>query len=292
MKDKSCPSEKNPVFIINAGRSGSQFIQRLIKSSNHKVISNHEYGLVDFKPELVKYQFTKKKSDLNSFEKVFLNKYIKKISHKKKWIDSSYVLCEEIIFKNLLKYYPNLKVIHLIRHGDQVVSSWYNKLKGEIYGNKEMKKLNLFLNNKKKMLKRNKKNFWNQNLYGCSNERFMSLSQFEKICMHWRHSNNEARKIRKLVKKENFMEIKLEDFVNSEKLILKSFKFMNIPLKKRKNYFNLTPHNIHKRQSFKLNYSQKIIFDRVCGKTVKSFGYKSSSVGAINYEKKDLIINL
>ncbi len=120
----------------------------------------------------------------------------------------------------------------------------------------------------------------------------MSLSQFEKICIHWRHSNKEARKIKKLIKKQNFMEIKLEDFVESEKLILKSFKFMNISLKKRKNFFDLTPHNIHKRQSFKLNYNQKIIFDRVCGKTVKSLGYKSSSSEVMNYEKKDLIINL
>ena len=50
--------DTQPVIIVSSGRSGSKQLQELFKNVK-EVDSNHEYNLMKYKPEIVKYLFTK-----------------------------------------------------------------------------------------------------------------------------------------------------------------------------------------------------------------------------------------
>ena len=68
-------SDLKPIIIINAGRSGSQFIVRMLQECNNSIEINHEFNLLKFKPELVKYNFYKNQQSkiklLNFFIRVY-----------------------------------------------------------------------------------------------------------------------------------------------------------------------------------------------------------------------------
>ena len=277
-------SDLKPIIIINAGRSGSQFIVRMLQECNNSIEINHEFNLLKFKPELVKYNFYKNQQSKIKLLNKFNEYYIKKIINKDHWIDSSYVLTDTLLIKTLAENFPELRIIHLVRHGELVVSSWYNKLNEEIYEEKAINKLISGLEKKTLFPPIEKKYYWNiESNKGITEKSFIKLSQFEKICLHWKKSILTGIEAYKLVKKGNYIQIRLEDLVSKEnvKNQLTGFIFEGCKLVNKK--VNMKPHNINMKKQFFLTDDQLQSFSKICSKELNLLGYKPGSHKKIIY---------
>ena len=276
-------SVKNPVFILSSGRSGSQMLYKLLGSIDG-VNSNHEHNIMSYKPEVILYKHTGDTKDLNRLNNSLEKFYFKNIQASNDlWVDSNYSIAP--IMDIILKKYPNARVIHLIRSGVKVVSSWLNKLGGEIYGDEEMKSLIYFLRNSHLMSppKREKKFWW---YIPSPNEKikFEELSQFEKICYHWNFTYKWVENSRKYVSsKSNFKMFKLEEIVSDTAALKSLFDFIDIEYSEKYFKFIQRPHNVNKPVNYKLSKEQIITFTKICGLTMNMLDYDINDQYQVEY---------
>lgn len=280
---------KNPIFIVSSGRSGSQLFHKLFNGIE-EVEANHEFNIMFYKPEIVKYLNTNSKEDLENLNDSLKKHYYDQIDKKaeKIWLDSNYSIAP--ILNLIVKRYPDSKIIHLVRSGTKVVSSWYNKLGKEIYGDLEVKRLQEYLSTKDPKIfpLREKKNWWyipNEKLNREIN--FNKLSQFERICYHWLFTFKWIDNSKNLLStKENYKIIKLEDVTTKEKHLSSVFDFLN--LKYSSNYFQSIqrPYNVNKPINFDLTDTQLNKFTRICGHLMKNLKYDILNQYQVNYKKK------
>jgi hypothetical protein len=279
-------SSKSPIFILSSGRSGSSLIQKIFKDFDY-VDSNHELNLMSYKPEIVEHLYFNTEQSLTKLNKKLKEHYYKRInlSRSRVWLDSNYSLAP--IIQLLLNEYPEAKVVNLVRNGLKVVSSWYNKLGNEIYGDKEMAMLHQYLNNKniKDMPERIKKNWWY--VFSKNSEKkldFLKLSQFEKICYHWVKSYNWAKKVEKEISSDNYFELKLEDMVSDKKVLRNLFLFMEISFKDKYVSHVLKPYNVHTPVNYTLSRIQKKkYFNKICGDLMDYLNYSLNSEYMVKY---------
>lgn len=276
--------EIKPIVILNAGRSGSQFIVRMLGDINKSVDIKHEFNLLKFKPELVRYNFhknTKYKDDL--IEK-FSQFYIQEIIKRRSWIDSSYVLNDKLLIKILVDNFPELRIIHLVRHGELVVSSWYNKLNDEIYEDKAINQLVIALENESNFLPLEKKYFWNiVSKNGVADKNFLKLSQFEKICFHWKTSISTGVESKEFVSERNYIQIRLEDLIANKTVQNQLARFVFDDAKFDSSKINLKPHNINIKKQFFLTKEQKVIFQNICSKELEMLSYQLGDMEKLIY---------
>jgi hypothetical protein len=280
---------KNPIFIVSSGRSGSQLFHKLFSTIKH-INANHEFNIMSYKPEIVKFMNSGSNQDLKDLNESLNNNYYNYIDKEseKIWQDSNYSIAP--ILDILLKKYPDAKIIHLVRSGLKVASSWFNKLGDEIYGDIEVKNLQEYLLRRDPAILplREKKNWW----YIPSNRinsdiNFNNLSQFERICYHWVFSYswiNEHKNF--LSKKENYKIIKLEDVVNSEISLKSLFDLLEIDYKVKYFISIQVPHNVNKPINFQLTPEQHKKFIAICGNLMSELGYDIYDQYKVNYKKK------
>ena len=278
-------SSKKVTFIISSGRSGSQLFFRLFDKLNY-VDSNHELNIMKYKPEIVKYQYTNSLKDRGSLENSLEKFYYEKINLSKKthWIDSNYSIAP--IINIIMKKFPNANIIHLIRSGVKVVSSWKYKLGNEIYGSSEYLELIDYLKNRDSIkCPVRKKNWWYvpKPSTALSNV-FQEANQFEKICYHWLLTyswvNNYGSSH---LSPSNYLVVKLEELVNSEETLKNIFNFLDISYNPK--YFESIqkPHNVNKPHNYTLSKEEHDAFVKICGKLMKELDYDSYDEYKVNY---------
>ena len=88
-------------FILQAGRSGSLFISKVLKKNKFKNVK-HEFKLMEYKPDLVRFRITKKEKDKVKFIKNFQKVYLSK-TNRKEFIDISYGITNEDCIREIKK---------------------------------------------------------------------------------------------------------------------------------------------------------------------------------------------
>ena len=279
-------SSKKITFIISSGRSGSQLFFKLFNLLEN-IDSNHELNIMKYKPEIVKYLYTNSKKDSSALENVLDEYYYEKmiLSKKKHWIDSNYAIAP--VINIIMKKFPNANIIHLIRSGVKVVSSWKYKLGNEIYNSLEYSHLTKYLDNRDsiKCPSREKKNWWYvPSPSSALSKTFSEASQFEKICYHWLLTYNWINNYASShLSPNNYMLVKLEDLVNNEDILKGVFNFLGIGY--NSNYFNSIqkPHNVNKPYNYDLKKEEHDVFIKICGKLMIELGYDSYDQYKVNY---------
>ncbi len=274
------------IIILNAGRSGSQFVVRALKDINKSAIVNHEFNLLEYKPELVKYNFYRSQKYKNIFLDRFQKFYISNIDTDNIWIDCSYSLTDETVIKELSSRIQDLKIVHLVRNGEEVVSSWFNKLTEEIYEDVSMHSLIKSLKSESNFPPREKKFYWNMfSSTKNSSEDFFFLSQFQKICHHWADSIKIGIQAEQFIKEGNYLQIKLEDLVTKKSSMKSLSNFVygsdNLDL----DSINMKPLNIHQKRQFPFSKEQSLIFDEICSIEYNRLGYENSQNFNTDYDK-------
>ena len=277
---------EGPIFIVSSGRSGSQLFYKLFNTIEN-INANHEFNIMSYKPEIVKFMNSGSGQDLEVLNESLNNHYYKYIDKEseKIWLDSNYSIAP--ILDILLKNYPNAKIIHLVRSGLKVTSSWFNKLGDEIYGDIETENLQEYLLRRDTATSpiREKKNWWYIPDIKISNDiNFNNISQFERICYHWVFTYNWINEHKNHIsKEENYKIIKLEDVVNSETSLKSLFEFLEIDYDKK--YFKSiqVPHNVNKPVNYKLSKEQHKMFKEICGDIMKDLNYNVYNQYKVNY---------
>jgi hypothetical protein len=251
------------LFIMQSGRSGSLYFSQLLKKNNFQNV-NHEFNLMKYKPELVKYLIKKNDYTKKKFIKKFEKDYLEKITNQ--FVDVSYGISNKICAELIKKKFPDAKIVVVFRDGFKVVNSWINKLGQEIYDPKSMDALRLFILNKKKTLPRAKKFWWPINL---KKKKFTKNDQLKYICDHWVNIFYLSNFLRKKYK-ENLIVLKFEDFLKKKEIRKKFFNFINL----NKFFFFRRRVNIVNKMHNTLNKNQIKIFNKKTFLIMKKLGYK------------------
>jgi hypothetical protein len=281
-------NDTQPVIIVSSGRSGSKQLQDLFGYVND-VDSNHEYNLIKYKPEMIKYLFTKLDVDKYLLIDKLNQHYFKAIetTNNRLWIDSNYSVAP--IIDLIIDKYPNAKIVHLLRSGVKVVASWYYKMGNEIYSDMEMRNLQNYLTkiDVDSIIKRKKKNWWYiPNKDSIFFEKFSKSSHFEKICYHWLFSYMWVEQNKGNILDNNFMQIKLEDIVNNEKHLKHLFDFIGINYSPK--YFSLvqTPKNVNIPKNYLLSKDEGEVFSNICGALMRHLDYEINDQYEVSYLNK------
>ena len=246
------------------------------------IISNHEYKFERLLKVGVSYRMNLlKKEDVLIF---LQNEYSEEMINctSKYWLDSSNAL--PWIIEPLFDEYPNAKFVYLTRDGKKVVSSFFNKLKEIMYPEWGVKEFKSFLESGDNEPKEDKR-VWRP-LPGYSKDliNLKPSSRFELICWYWAELSSEIMNRTELLPKENFYQLKFEDFIADVKcrddllswLELDKKEFINIDLSR--------PVNVYEPKNYSFDLNQELVFKDICGNINYQLGYADTSKGL--YEVK------
>lgn len=251
--------KKKIILILGSGRSGTYQLYKLF-SNIDKLDVKHErifenmlkIGVKGFHNKLT-----------NEEQNDFLNEYNLLICKSKKniWIDISNSL--PWVASMLIQKFNDvdLKVIHLVRNGKKVVSSFYNKFPDIFYNQEDVNVLNDYIFNNGAEPPADKK-YWRPIFISQKKDKFIDL-RFENICHYWKQITNLSSAIVKKNKKIS-CEFRFEDILIDKLKLKKMFEFLEIEYKDEYFYELAKPINVHIAKNFKLNNVELQIFNRIC----------------------------
>tara|TARA_Y100000389_G_scaffold204400_1_gene256729 strand:+ start:10378 stop:11211 length:834 start_codon:yes stop_codon:yes gene_type:complete len=269
-------------FIIGSGRCGTRSFYRML-AGEPNIDIHHEYRTVDVQQIAVLY-YTK----MIDFEeccerlKEIYNSAIH-YSNSPVWIDSSNK-CSWLI-DVLHEIYPEANFLALIRDGRKVVSSFYYKLREEIYDDESCTILNQWLMNSSKHMPPLEKPYWWNIPVQCPDKynKFSNYDRFERVCFHWNEINNYIESSFKNIPKNQKMYIRFEDLVADNATIDSVCEFLSI--KKNKMFYDFLqkPRNVFYPLNYQLGKSKIKKFDKICKDTMKKWGYDNSEEYVVKY---------
>ena len=264
-----------PIFFLTSGRGGSYQIYEYF-NNNSNIISNHEYKFESLLKIGVSYRMNLLKKENVS---IFLNKeYSENIINNgtsKYWLDSSNAL--PWIIEPLFDEYPNAKFIYLTRDGKKVVSSFFNKLKDIMYPEWGVKELKSFLESGKNEPKEDKR-VWRP-LPGYSKDiiNIKPNSRFELICWYWAELSSEIINKSRQLSKNNFYQLKFEDFIGNIKCRNDLLSWLELDHKEFSNIDLSRPVNVYEPKNYSFDTNQKLVFKKICGNINRQLGYTDTS---------------
>ena len=275
-------NSKHISFIIGSGRCGTRSLYRMFAGETDVDI-HHEYKTIDVQQISVLY-YSKKISFDEACDR------IKKIydpaiyySDGNVWIDSSNK-CSWIV-DVLHSLYPNAKFLSLIRDGRNVVSSFYYKLREEMYDDKSTKILTEWLSGTTDVMPPAEKPYWwNIPIHDkVKYEKFKEYNRFERVCFHWYEINKHIGDSFKKLPKKQTMFIRFEDLIKDDQVIINVCDFLNIGLNKMFFEFLKKPRNVFYPLDYQLSKEKMILFDQICKDMMDEWKYMNSNQYSVEY---------
>jgi len=274
---------KQIIFIASSGRSGTLSISNLLsQKKNIEVYHEFLFDVILYNAVRYKMKLISKSQILN----ILKNTYGLSIHYSDKncWVDCSNAL--PWIIKPLFEIFPNSKVVHLVRDGRKVTSSFYNKFGEIMYSNYSTKVMINWLKNKNKIKQPPPhKKFWRPVPINNKNklDQFKSYNHFERICYYWNEINIEIKNNINLIPYDQKLVIRFEDLINSDYHRKKFNDFCNFNL--NKNDFKVfdKPINIHIKKNYLLTNDQLKKFKKICWNTMKEYNYHQSNEYNVKY---------
>tara|TARA_A100000164_G_scaffold376193_1_gene412730 strand:- start:75 stop:902 length:828 start_codon:yes stop_codon:yes gene_type:complete len=260
------------IFIVGSGRCGTRSLFKILNKIEN-VKAYHEYLCEIVQKEACKKMMglrTKKESIkfIEDFFKTAIN-----YEDKNFWIDCSNKLSWFI--PELKEVFPECKFVLLLRDGRKVSSSFFNKLKPEIYNDNAVNILEKWMEDKKNVEPPTEKPYWwilpkYYNLFSDNN----NYNQFQKICWHWKSVNRYVLNNFNKIDKSSYHIVKLEKLVNSKIVQKKLFDFMGLKFKDIYSKMLSRPENVFIPYDFKLNDEQNFQFSKICNELMLELDYK------------------
>jgi len=274
-----------PIFIVGSGRSGTRSFFKML-SGTRGVEVHHEYS------EYAVWQ-TPKLSVLYAMGLIDDAETIKLLqswhgssvfySDLQFWVDCSHKT--SYLIKPLSVLFPEAKFLAIIRDGRKVVPSFYHKLALEMYTDKGVRVFADWLCNPSLPEPPPEKEYWWKTPLPESNEfnQFLGYSRFERVCCHWRDTNQAIINAFSNLPSNRTMTIRLEDVINSESALQTSFEFMGISYDSSHYAYLQKPRNVFMPLEFKLTTNQKAPFSEICGDLMASLGYADMEEFTVAY---------
>lgn len=271
-----------PIFIIGSGRSGTRNLFKTL-SGHDDIEIFHEYNVLDVQQISVLYYLGLIKK--TEAKKKLYQIYYSAIHYCKKkiWIDSSNK-CSWIIVL-LKEIFPNAKFILVVRDGRKVVSSFYYKLREEMYDDESNNILiNWILKPKNPIPPKEKKFWWPiPNNSFKEFEKFKKYNRFQRICFYWNECNQYVLKKFDIMSKKDFQIYRFEDLINDKNIFKRFIKFIGIDYQDLLFEYLQKPRNVFIPLTFSLTNYQENQFWNICLPTMKRFKYNEKKIKDTKY---------
>jgi len=272
-----------PIFIIGTGRNGSRTMFRMLSGSkdleiHHEFCCTHVQKLAClYSMKIVSKEYVKEK-----LKKIYLSAI--KNSESSLWIDSSNKL--SWIIEPLIEVFPNAKFLLITRDGRKVTSSFYYKLRDEMYDDRSVSILKKWLDNKKnELIPPPEKKYWwnipqkNQNFH----EEFKDFNRLQRVAYHWYTCNKVVLdSFEKIPKSQQYI-VKLEELVKEEKKLKDVIKFLEIKFDHLFVKYLQTPRNVFFPLDFQLTKKQLKQFNEICLPLMIELGYNKDKSYVVKY---------
>lgn len=190
------------------------------------------------------------------------------------WIDSSNKL--SWLIEPLSEMFSNAKFLALVRDGRKVTSSFYYKLRNEMYDDLSTSIMQRWIENRNILPPPppEKKYWWNipqsgQNM--CYE--FRSFNRLQRISWHWRECNLQILESFSRLPKDRTRIVRLEDMVNEKSVLKDTLDFIEIEYDDLYFSFLKKPRNVFFPMDFQLTSRQFDQFYAICADMMKRFGY-------------------
>ena len=167
---------------------------------------------------------------------------------------------------DIYNFQNNCKFLMVVRNGYKVVTSFFNKFEKLMYPESQIFQSKQFFRERNFEYPLDK-TFWrplpeDDTFF----EVYKDNIRFALICWYWSETINQYEKNASL-----FLDImRFEDLVSGEKLHL-FIEHLDLPFDNEMHEFFLKPTNIENRTNYKMNKTQKMIFDTICGEQMMKY---------------------
>jgi hypothetical protein len=271
-----------PVFIVGTGRSGSRTFFRML-SGAPEIDIHHEYA-VHQTQRLAALYF------MRQIESSYVKQKIGEMhgaaihySHAKTWIDSSNKL--SWLIDPLSKQFPESRFLAVIRDGRKVVSSFYYKLREEMYDDDSTMMLQKWLDNTKSaMPPAEKPIWWNIPQNGQPwREEFPTFNRLQRVAYHWAECNRVILESFSSISSDRVKIVKLEELRQDSSLLEETLSFLGVPMDESYISYLQTPRNVFLPLDFQLTKGQLSLFNEICEPMMQTFGYDQKECYSVKY---------
>lgn len=275
--------DTQPVFVIGTGRSGTRTLYRMLAGADDLEI-HHEYVCTHVQPLAARY-----------FMGLISKKEVKKelgklhgsaIGHspKKTWIDCSNKL--SWLIEPLLEMFPNAKFLLVTRDGRKVTSSFFYKLREEMYDDESVRVMQTWLKNTKKspMPPPEKKYWWNIPRKGQAfHQEFEAFDRLERTAYHWAECHRFILEKFEKINPSQVKKVRLEDMVADGNILKETLEFLGVDDDPFHFEYIQSPKNVFFPLDFQLTQSQLEKFNRIAGPMMKTLGYADKDSYVVRY---------
>lgn len=272
----------NPIFIVGSGRSGTRSLYRMLTGSLGVEI-HHEYAVNE--TQRLAALFFMGKVDSNYVKDKIKEMHGASIHYSAAsiWIDSSNKL--SWLIEPLSELFPQSRFLAIVRDGRKVVSSFYYKLREEMYDDASTKLLKNWLDGMDDVVPPAEKPiWWNIPQAGQPwHDEFPSFNRLQRVSYHWAEVNRVIIEGFSKIAADRVMLVRLEDLVSSESKLDEVLDFLSIPKCDTYAEYLKTPRNVFMPLDFQLTKSQMRIFDQICAPMMTKLGYIQKEAYRVSY---------
>lgn len=274
-----------PYFVVGSGRSGTRTIYKML-SGIPTVEAHHEFvctqvqqvAALHFMGLLSKDEVKCRMRDLHGAGIFYSTAPI--------WVDCSNKL--SWILEPLYEMFPKMRVVHLVRDGRKVASSYFHKLTDEMYDDASVAILRRWLADRSlPMPPPEKKYWWNMPQPGQPfADVFPTFDQFQRACYQWTEANRVILESLERIPRPQQLFVKLEELVSRRDEVRRLLDFFGLPYEEHFFEFLQTPQNVIFPMDFRLTPQQADQFSAICGPMMQRLGYPGQDEYAVNYGAK------
>lgn len=271
-----------PIFIVGTGRCGTRSLYKMLTGLEGFDV-HHEYVCTHVQKLAALYYMgridsAKALSELEEW-------YFPAICYTKAatWIDSSNKL--SWIIDLLAARFPDAKFLAMMRDGRKVVSSFYYKLRDEMYDDRSTAILKAWLDEPSKPVPPPEKKYWwnipqlGQPFYS----EFANFDRFKRVAYHWVECNRIILNGLHQLASSRWRVVNLEDLVSDNSVLRSTLDFLGVDYEDSYADFLKTPQNVFFPMDFRLSEKQLAEFRAIAQPMMQSLGYVSESTYVVNY---------
>ena len=261
-----------PVFIVSSGRSGTLSLTRMFELYED-VEFHHEYHIHHVQPLAFKFHhgIINIQEAINELWKTHGAGFY--YTESKVWGDSSNKL--SWLVPALSWMFPQAKWVQLVRDGRKVVSSFYNKLGDECYGDEDYEVMKGWAENTQVLAPPpDKKYWWNIAPDG--------YDRFQRLCWHWANVHKTIEEDFEFV--DNKKTIRLEDLTADSYILADLLHWLGLEYDPIMFKAMQIPYNVHTPEDHLLTDEQTEKFWPICKDMMDHFGYEEDGEYQMEYE--------
>lgn len=273
-----------PVFIVGTGRSGTRTLSRMLAGASGIEI-HHEYAVLE----------TQRLASLYFMGRITASAVKRRIarmhgaaiyySEADTWIDSSNKL--SWIIEPIAEQFPQSRFLAIIRDGRKVVSSFYYKLREEMYDDQSTHSLMQWLANPDRSIPcppPEKRFWWNIPQRGQPwHAEFPAFDRLQRVAYHWSECNRVILESFSRLSPQRVKVVKLEALRRDAALLDETLDFLGVRMDDIYMSYLQTPRNVLFPLDFQLTHQQLDAFEAICGPMMRTLGYYQEEVYSVKY---------